>query len=619
MAKDADTLTLAGEFPPASREQWKALVDAVLKGAPFDRLVHRTRDGLTIEPLYPRRSDTRTIAGRTGPWEIVQRMDHPDPAAANRQALDDLENGATSLLFVFGGGPSAYGYGLDGSEASISRALEGVYLDGIAIETDLSPHYKDAGHALAAFYKKQGIAPEKAKLRLNYDPIGANAVAGSTPVSWRELAPIFAAMVRSLTEQGFRGPFAAANGRIVHAAGGSEAQELAFALGSAVAYLRALEAGGIALDDARRTIYFRLAADADQFMTMAKFRAMRKLWARVEAACGFAPQRAFISAETAWRMMTRRDLNTNMLRTTIAALAAGLGGADAISVLPHTMALGLPDTLARRIARNTQLILLEESNLSKVADPAAGSGGIEALTDQLCHAAWTLFQEIEAAGGAAEAVERGIVQEKVAATCTERQAAVAKRRDALVGTSDYPDLDENSATVLDVKSVTVPPMPAIKTFAALAPVRLAALFEELRDASDAMLKKTGARPRIALVELGTPADFTARANFAKNLFEAGGFETAAVAGNDATAFQSSKAALACLCSSDEIYEKEAAGAAGTLRKAGAKYIYLAGRPKDPAPYQQAGVNGFVYAGCDALATLREAHDILRTGLMRSSG
>lgn len=618
MARAADTLPLAGEFPPASREQWLKLVDGVLKGASFDRLVHTTRDGLKIDPLHARHADAHAIAGRSGPWEVMQRVDHPDPAAANKIALEDLENGATSLLLCFGDGPSAYGYGLDGSEPAIVRALEGVYLDGIPIETDLSPQYKDAGHTLAALYKKQGVAPESARLRLNYDPIGAKAAAGSTPVPWRELAPIFATMVRGLTDQGFKGPFAAANGRLVHAAGGSEAQELAFALASAVAYLRALEAGGIALDNARRMIYFRLAADVDQFLTMAKFRALRKLWARVESACGLKPSHAFLSAETAWRMMTRADVNTNMLRTTIATLGAALGGADAISILPHTMALGLPDSFARRVARNTQLILLEESNLAKVIDPAAGAGGIEDLTDKLCRAAWALFQDIEAAGGAAEVVERGLFQDKVAATRAERQAAVAKRKDALIGTSDYPDLREVPANVLDVKRVTVPPMPAQKTFAALKPIRLSEPFEALRDAAAAMAKKSGA-PKIALIELGSAADFTARANFAKSLFEAGGFETVAVTGADAAAFKSSKAPLACLCSSDEVYEKDAASAAKALASAGASHIYLAGRPKDPTPYQQAGVNGFVYAGCDALAILRQAHDIVGTGMTKAGG
>ena len=216
--------------------------------------------------------------------------------------------------------------------------------------------------------------------------------------------------IPALAQQGFRGPFASADARIVHNAGGSEAQELAYALAVGVEYLRVLEARGVALDAARHMLYFRLAADADQFLTIAKFRALRKLWARVEAACGLLPAAIFVAAETAWRMMTKRDPYVNMLRTTIAVVSAGLGGADAVTVLPFTMALGLPDRFARRIARNTQLVLIEESNLAKVADPAAGAGGIEDLTDQLCGVAWRNFQDMEKAGGAWAALERGEIQ-----------------------------------------------------------------------------------------------------------------------------------------------------------------------------------------------------------------
>ena len=179
---------------------------------------------------------------------------------------------------------------------------------------------------------------------------------------------------------GFKGPFAVADGRVIHDAGGSEVQELAFVLAAGVAYLRAIEGAGVALEDAHGMVYARLSADADQFLTMAKFRALRLLWARVEQACGLAPKPLFIAADTAWRMLTQRDPYVNMLRATMATFSAGLGGANAITVLPHTLALGLPDPFARRVARNTQLVLLEESNLAKVSDPAAGSGGIETLT-----------------------------------------------------------------------------------------------------------------------------------------------------------------------------------------------------------------------------------------------
>jgi methylmalonyl-CoA mutase len=359
-----------------------------------------------------------------------------------------------------------------------------------------------------------------------------------------------------------------------------------------------------------------MAADADQLLTIAKFRALRKLWARVEEACGVKPKPAYVSAETAWRMMTRRDPWVNMLRVTIGAFAAGLGGANAVSVLPFTAALGLPDRFARRIARNTQLLLLEESNLAKVSDPAAGSGGIEDLTEKLCRAAWTLFQEIEKAGGAPVALEAGLIQNKVAAVRTGREKAAAHRKDALTGTSDFPHLAETPVEVLDVKPVAAPaPSPSAITFPPLPRIRLAEPFEQLRDASDTHLAKTRARPKIFLASLGALAEFTARATFAKNFFEAGGIEAITSDGFGSraemvAAFKASGAGLACLCSSDRVYEKEAVDAAKAFKAAGARHIYLAGRPKEQDALKAAGVGTFIFAGCNALATLQAAHDIL---------
>ena len=272
------------------------------------------------------------------------------------------------------------------------------------------------------------LSPRGAGIRVGHDPIGAMAIAGSAARPWSEEAPHFARRLAALSRNGFTGKLAAADGRVIHNAGGSEAQELAFVLGVAIAYLRALEAEGVALDAARRMIFFRLSADADQFLTIAKFRSLRKLWARVEASCGLAAEPGFVSAETAWRMMAQRDPHVNILRATVAAFAAALGGADAITVLPFTAARGLPDRFARRIARNTQLVLLEESHLAKVADPAAGSGAVEDLTDQLCRAAWALFREIEAAGGVAAALGSGLIQQKVADVRAKRAAAIARRK-----------------------------------------------------------------------------------------------------------------------------------------------------------------------------------------------
>jgi methylmalonyl-CoA mutase len=617
MTEASDDLPLGAEFPPATAEQWRKLVDGVLKGAPFDKkLVAKTYDGLAIEPLYARNAGSEPIASRAPAkaWTVMQRVDHPDPAAANAEAINDLENGATGLSLVFAGSVGACGYGLEASEATIARALDGVHL-GISLDLDLSPQTKDAGQLLAALVQRRGMAPAAADIRFGFDPIGAAATGGGSPLAWGELAPIFNAVISDLAGRGFRGPFAPADGRVIHNAGGSEAQELAYVLAIAVQYLRTLEAGGIALDAARRMLYFRLAADAEQFLTMAKFRALRKLWARVEDACGLAPKPALVAAETAWRMMTQRDPHVNLLRATIAVFSAGLGGADAIIVLPFTLARGLPDRFARRIARNTQLVLLEEANLARVMDPAAGSGGLEDLTEKLCRTAWALFQEIERAGGAWAALEQGLIQKKVAAVRAARERAVARRKDVLTGTSDFPDLAEAPVAVLDIPRVASTPYPSVLKFDPLPPMRLAEPFERLRDASDRLLAQTGARPKIFLANLGKPADFTARAAFAKNFFEAGGLEAVSndgFAGRDdmLAALRTSGAKLACLCSSDEVYAREAADAAAALAAAGV-HVYLTGRPGErEQALRAAGITDFIFAGCDALAALRTAHGLI---------
>ena len=607
-----EPFSFAGDFAPATHDDWRRLVDTALKGAPSGSLESKTYDGLVIEPLYARASDARAVLGRApgAPWTVMQRVDHPDPAAANAQARDDLENGATGLVLIFIGSVSANGFGLDASAAALTRVLDGIDLAAdVPIDLNLSPATRHVVRDLASVVKDRGVAPAKTELRFSINPLGGFAATGGSPRRWNEVAPAFAATIESLAGNGFRGPFAVADGRVIHNAGGSEAQELAFALGNAVAYLRALEASGTALEAARDAIYFRLTADADQFLTMAKFRAARKLWARIEAACGLAPKPLLLTAETAWRMLTKRDPYENMLRTTVAVAAAGFGGADAVTVLPHTAPLGLPDAFARRIARNIQLVLLEESHLARVADPAAGSGAIEALTEQLCGAAWSAFREIESAGGAWAALEQGLVQRNVARVRGERQKAVARGKDVLTGTNAFPNIQEAAAAVLDVAPIEAPREErATVTAEALPRLRLAEPFEQLRDRSDRMRAKAGARPRVFLVTLGAPAEFTARATFAKNFFETGGI--AAMDGPLAD-YKTSGVALACLCASDRIYETEAPAAAAAVKAAGARHIYLAGRPgQRETALRAAGVQSLIYEGCDALATLTAAYDIL---------
>lgn len=612
-------LPLAAEFPPATQERWRKLTDAALKGADFDkRLVSRTYDGLRVEPLYPRAVGAHPVAGRKAgePWTVLQRIDHPDPTVANTQILDDLENGATGLTLVFEGSLNANGFGLPATPDAIARALKDVELDAITFDFNLSPATRDAVQHFAALVKARKFDPSKVDMRASLNPIGGLAATGAVPMPWKELSPYLAKSIRGLADEGYRGPLAVADGRIIHNAGGSEAQELAFALAAAIDVLRVLENAGLSLDAARKLIYFRLATDADEFLTIAKFRAMRKLWARIETACELTPEPVVVHAETAWRMMTTRDPYVNVLRATVAVTAAGVAGADAISVLPHTAALGLPDAFARRVARNIQLVLLEESNLAKTADPAAGSGAIERLTDELCAAAWGHFQTIDAAGGAWAALEQGLIQREVGKVRTAREAAITKRKDAITGTSDYPNLQEQLSSVLATAPAqkTTGPAPNVEP---LPNIRLAAPFEALRDKSDQALAKTGARPKVFLATLGKASDFTARATFAKNFYEAGGIEAIGGESYKSTddtiaAFKASGAKLACLCSSDKVYEAEAVNAAKALKTAGA-VVHLAGRPGNhEGAWRQAGADTFIYVGCDALATLRAAHDILLT-------
>ncbi len=604
-----DDLRLAADFAPASYDDWRKLVDGVLKGTPFEKLTAKTSDGLRIEPIYERSRDAVLVAGRpaAAPWQIMQRIDHIDPVKANAQALEDLENGATGLDIEFATGMRSHGFGLrDASQETLKRAFDGILFDaGISIALNPVPWRGDAGVSLAALIDERGVDPAQVDVRFNYQPLSIFAAHGSgIPAAWREQ---FTAVIADLMRRGFNGPFALADGCPVHNAGGSEAQELAFTLASGVTYLRALEAGGIALDQARSALSFRLSADADQFLTLAKFRALRLLWARVEQACGLTPQPAFIVAETAWRMLTQRDPYVNMLRATIAVFSAGLAGANAITVLPHTLALGLPDAFARRVARNTQLILLEESNLAKVSDPAAGSGSIEALTEQLCETAWSLFQEIENAG---DIFAGHLIHDKVAATRKAREANIAKRHDILTGASEFPNLQEARVAVEDEVPYAIARSPGARP---LPQMRLAEPFEALRDRSDERLKIMGIRPRVFLANLGSAADFTARATFAKSFFEAGGIEAIDSEGFSdpvalSAAFQSSGAALACLCSSDKVYADRAVEAAKALQAAGARHIYLAGRPgEQETSLRAAGVGDFIFAGCNAVTTLQEAY------------
>jgi methylmalonyl-CoA mutase len=608
-----DDLTLAADFPAADRERWLALVAGILKGAGFDRtLVSRTADGLRVEPLYAKADRPPVGRGRAGRWRVCQRVDHPDPAAANALALADLEGGADALALVLAGAPSARGFGVAvASVDDLDRALAGILPELIALRVETAPF---AGRTVAAriaeWAQRRGHDPARLSVEFGLDPVGDIARTGAPPGPWEDLGGRLAETLALLRGQGFAGPAVRVDTRPYHEAGAGEAQELAAALATGVAYLRALEARGHRIEEARDALSFLVVADADEFLTVAKLRALRRLWARIEEACGLPAKPIRLEAETAWRMTTRRDPWVNLLRTTVAAFSAGVGGADGVTVLPFTAALGLADPFARRLARNTQHVLLDEAHLWRVADPAAGAGGFEALTDGLCERAWALFQEIEREGGIVQSLAAGALQGRIAAVRAERDRAIATRRQPITGTSEFPNIAEGTVSTL----LPAPAGPEAAPPGALPSLRSSEPFEALRDRAEAILARAGTAPRVFLANLGPVAAFTARASFAKNLFEAGGIQAI---NNDGftnlddlvRSYSESNAKLICVCSSDEIYDQQGKEAVAALRNVSSGPIYVARRPTDSGDeLRRAGVTTFIFAGCDTLAVLREALD-----------
>ncbi|MET7415153.1 methylmalonyl-CoA mutase family protein [Streptomyces rubiginosohelvolus] len=610
----ADGLSPAAAFPDPSHDQWQSLVEGVLRksgkevsgSAAEEALSTTLEDGLITRPLYtasdespdtgfpgfaPFTRGSRAEGNAAGGWDVRQRHALTDPARLNEALLGDLENGVTSLWLTVGG-PA--GVPVDG----LARALEGVYLDLAPVALDAPADLDAAATELLRLYEERGVAKSEARGTLGADPLGHEARTGveadlAPAVRWAQRCDAEYPGLRTIVVDGL--PY--------HEAGGSAGEELGLALATGVAYLRALTAAGMSVEAACGQLEFRYAATADQFLTIAKLRAARRLWARVAEASG-APaagaQRQH--AVTSPVMMTRRDPWVNMLRTTLATLGAGVGGADSVTVLPFDHALGLPDAFARRIARNTSTILMEESHLARVIDPAGGSWYVERLTDELAAAAWSFFQETERAGGLPAALRSGTVAERLAATWAARSAKLARRKEPITGVSEFPMPAERPVEREPA------PDPYAGAPGGLPRVRRDEAFEALRARSDAHLAATGSRPKVFVAALGPAAAHTARVSFAVNLFGAGGIEAvhdpvSVDADTAAAALAASGASVAVLCSSDALYAEQAEQVAGALKSAGAAQVFLAGRPGE-----YAGVDAHVFAGCDAVAVLTSVLD-----------
>ena len=595
-------------------KQRKVEVDEI--GHDPERLLEtQTYDGIAIAPLYtpaderpeaPLPGQAPFIRGTRadGGWHVSARYgEHGDAAATSRLVLDDLRNGVTSIwLAVDPAGDRGVVTG------EVAAALEGVLLDLAPVRLDAGAAFADAADALLAFIADAEVDDRsQVRVSLGADPWTLE-VRNGEPVDGATLSDAVGLAVRA-ADRPERIRTLTVDGTVFHDAGASDAEEVGACLAAGIAYVRALVDGGLDAAQALDAIEFRHAITDDQFAGIAKLRAARKAWARVAEVleapgAGAATQHAVTSAA----MMAQRDPWVNMLRTTLASFAAGVGGADDVTVLPfdHAIVGGVPgvsDRFAARIARNTQLLLLEESHVGAVADPAGGSWHVEHLTAALAEQAWHSFQEIERAGGFESALESGVIAERIAATRTARADDIAHRRTSVTGVNEFPNLAEP----------TLEPA-AAAAGGLLPPVRYAEAYESLRDRSDRHLAESGTRPCVFLATLGPVAEHNQRATYARNLLASAGvdvLESGVIedAADLERPLRDTQCVVAVLCGSDGRYERTGSDAVHALRAGGAARTYVVGSP-DRFSATDGVPDDFLAPGIDVVDVMTGLLDLL---------
>ena len=600
-------LVLAAEFPAATRRDWQRLVARVLHSpdgtaAPERELATLTLDGIEIAPLYTADDGTgragypgqapfvrgRTVGGHRLGWDIRGRYGHPDPAVAREQIMTDLDGGVSSLWLEIGAGAIPV--------EAIPDVLAEVYLDLATVVLDAGEHGGAAAQILLDTAGRRGV--DQLQAVLGIDPIGLLARTG------RDTGMADAAALAARCAADLPGVRAIVVDALpFHDAGGTDATELGCALAAGAEYLRALTEAGLPMAGAFGQLEFRYAATADQFATIAKLRAARRTWSRVAEQCGVTGQAAGQRqhAVSSWPMTTRRDPWNNILRGTLACFAAGVGGADAITVRPFDAALGLPDALAQRIARNTHAVLAEESHVARVIDPAGGSWYVENLTGALAQRAWVWFQDIERSGGLSAALRSGMVADRIAASRDARRAALAHRREAVTGVSEFPMTGEK--LLVRPAGGTRPQTPG-----GLPRIRWAQWHEELRDRADAYTQSTGTPPTVVLIGVGAPRAAASRAAAVTALLAPAGIAAVtADPGRPGPVPGAGVPLVAVVCCADDASSDDVNAAIARLRAAGASRVILAA-PPDTGPV--AAADDVIADDMDVLALQRRILDAL---------
>ncbi|MCL2735028.1 MAG: methylmalonyl-CoA mutase family protein [Propionibacteriaceae bacterium] len=612
-----ERMVLAGDFPTATQEEWDTEVLKALnrKRPPgsqltieqaIKRLTTVMVDGVEIDPLYLKPDDQRigypaqtpftrgaALADPAAPWVVAQLMEDPDVARAAEAILADLNAGATGVWARVDADAV--------KPSDLGTVLAGVEPEAASIAVSSVSRQAEAADALLDFWAATGKTDVSGNLGI--DPMAAAAVTGdgadlSQLASWVGKAKAYS-RVRALTVDVT--PY--------DNAGAGDIDQLAFAIATGIEYARALDDQGLSALDAFDQIAFRVSATADEFLTIARLRALRRVWARVGEVLDVPESHrgAIQHAVTSWRIVSKDDPWVNLLRHTIATFSAAVGGAEIVTVLPHDTAYGLPTPFSRRVARNIQLVAAEESHLGASKDPAGGAWVFESLTEQLAQKAWARVQQIESLGGMSQALAGGQVAAWIDATATERAARLATRKLPLTGVSMFPKQDEEPLAQFV-------PRPARPAYAGLVPHRDSEVFEDLRDRSRAHEAFTGRKPRVVLACLGERRDFGAREQFTTNLLLVGGLEFIEVEGPTpdeivATA-REVETPLVILASSGKVYAEQAIAAAEAARTAGLE-VWLAGRITEIDDDRAQGlIAGEIFDGMNVVAFLTDTLDNL---------
>jgi len=682
-----ESQALLEEFPHPSYEDWRKAAEALLKGAPFEKKMRtKTVEGITLEPIYRQQSveglphlgkipgapgsprSSRAAGYLDAPWDSLQEITEGDPAGYNRQLMDALQKGQTGVMLSLDmatsllhdpaeageGEVAACGLSLSRLE-DLKEALKGVVADAVSIHMKPGCAVVPMAAFLAAWCEDNEVAPDAVRGAFHADPLGHWFGAGALPVPYGEMMDQLQTAFRLLEKALPRFGLVGCSGIPFHMAGASAVDELALVLAESVEYIRQLGERGLPAADVVARTVFTFSLGSNFFMELAKIRAARIAWARIQESFGIAelsPMRAM--GRTGLFNKTTYDPYVNMLRTTTEAFCGVLGGLEAITVGAFDESVREPDAFSQRIARNTHTILAEECELTRVVDPAGGSWYVECLTDEVLKAAWARFQEIEAAGGIAEAFRKGVVAEVCDKSRDEAQTRLNQRRFSLIGTNVYANLTEKplsknlpdykgllakrtetvsagvevrfesgdhasllnaarqGATVGDFRRALLPEVGVFEEVPALPHHRLAENFEQLRKASAAFEEKNGSAPKLFLANIGPLRKHKIRADFTRGFFSSGGFDIIYSKGFEdpgaaANAFKGSGARVAVVCGSDDQYGEHFESFARAIKsEVPDATVVLAGNPgADEARFRGAGMNSFIWIKSDNYETNRE--------------